>query len=132
MDATSAIAGSTKYAASTTTAMPASQPLKSGAKRKLNVRDEDDQPATVDKLGKQDLQTNARDSEKRMSENISRPTLDAANKVIEAKGPEAAVLRKDGRNGKDKASGASTTVAATGRKALGPSKFYDNSKLGDD
>ncbi len=116
----------TKYTASPATAVPASQPLKSGAKRKLNAYDEDDQPTTVDEPGKQDLQLSARGSELRMSDNgITKPVLGGAIKVTGEKATEAAMrsnFGKDGKNSRDKAFGASATVTATGRKALGPSK----------
>ncbi len=116
----------TKYTASPATAVPANQPLKSSAKRKLNAYDEDDQPTTLNEPGKQDFQFSARGSELRMSGNdITKPVLGGAIRITGEKATEAAMrsnFGKDGKNSRDKASGAPATVTATGRKALGPSK----------
>ena len=112
----------TKDTASMAPAMTTSQPLKSGAKRKLNVRDDDNQAAIVDEPGKQDLQFNRRSSDLRMNDNSdTKPILSRATKAAIDKAPQAAIPSISGINCKE-ASGASATVTATGRKALGPSK----------
>lgn len=109
-----------RYTTSTAAAMPASQPLKSGAKRKLNARDDDNQPTTVNEPREQNLHVN---SEPRMSENsLTQPILSGAIKAAGQKAPENAVPSNSGKDGKEKASGVSATVTTTGRKALGPSK----------
>lgn len=112
---------STKITASMATDVPTTQPLKSGAKRKLNVRDDDDQPAVVDKLGKQDFQFNRRSSDLRMSDNKdTKPTLSRATKAASDKVSHATIPISIGKDGKERAFGASATVTATGRKALEP------------
>lgn len=105
------------------TNVPTSQPLKSSAKRKLNVRDDDDQPAVVEKLGKQDFQFNRRSSDLRMSDNnVTKPTLSRATKAASDQVHQAAIPSIFGKERKEKAIGTSATVTATGRKALEPSK----------
>ena len=115
---------SNRYTASTAAATTVIQPLKSGAKRKLNARDDDNQPIIVNEPRKQDCQVNS-DSEPRMSENgLTQPILSGAIKAAGQKAPETAVSSNSGKDGKEKASGASATVTMTGRRALGPSKCY--------
>lgn len=122
VDVKNAKLDSTKSTASMTTAMSTIPPLKSGAKRKLNVRD-DDQAAVVDEQGKQNFQLNPRSSDLRMSDDGNTNTIPSA--VIKAasdKIPQAAISSMSATNGKVKASGASASITATGRKALGLSK----------
>ena len=115
-------ADSAKHTISAATAMPASQPLKSGAKRKLNARDEDDQPTIVEP-GEQGHQLSARGSELRMSDNgFTRPPPSVVAKAIRDKASEAILSSNTSRDGKEKTSGASAMVTANGRKALGPSE----------
>ena len=124
VDVKNAKLDSTKSTASMTIAMATNQPLKSGAKRKLNVRD-DDQPAVVDEQGKQNYQLNHRSSDLRVSDDGNTNTIPST--VIKAAGDkisQAAVPSISGTNGKVKASGASASITATGRKALGLSKCY--------
>ena len=123
---------STKSATSTATAMPANQPLKTGAKRKLNVRDDDDQPAIADEPAKQDLYTNPRSSDLRMSDDgITKPTLSRSTEPVGEVAPQVAFPSIPGKDGKVKASGASATLTGTARKALGPSKCCRLSQIGD-
>lgn len=113
---------STKSTVSMAPAMSTSQPLKLGAKRKLNIRD-DDQAAVVDEPGKQNFQLNPQSSDLRKSDNGSTKTIpSAAIKTASDKLPQAAISVIAGTNEKEKPSGASATVTATGRKALGTSK----------
>lgn len=112
---------SNKGIASTATGVPASQHVKSGAKRKLNVRDDDDQAAGVDEPEKQDIQSNHRIPDPRMNEHSNtNPVISGATKAAIDKAPPAAVPSIFGKDSKEKVSGASATVTATGRKALGP------------
>lgn len=120
------------YAASMDTVVPAGQPLRSNAKRKLSVCDDDDQPTIVDDLRKQDSQLNCRGSERRVGDNgVSKPMLSGAIKAAGGeKAPEAGMPSNSGKDGKEKASAAPATVTATGRKALGPSKHCRQSQIG--
>ncbi len=119
----------TKDTASMAPAMTPSQPLKSGAKRKLNVRDDGNQAAIVDEPGKQDFQFNRGSSDLRMNDNSNtKPILSRATKVAIDKAPQAAIPSTSGIDCKEKVSGASAMVTATGRKALGPSKCCENPK----
>lgn len=120
------------YAASTATATPADQPLRSSAKRKLNVRDDDDQPVIVDDLGKQDSQLNCRGSERRVVNNgLTKSMLNETNKAAGGeKASEAGMPSTSGKDGKEKTSVAPATVTATGRKALGPSKQCRQPQIG--
>ena len=123
VDVKNAKVDSTTSTAPKTTAGSTSQPLKSGAKRKLNVRD-DDQPAMVDELGKQNFQFKPQSSDLRMSENGNTKAISGAVvKAASEKFPQAAISSILSTNGNEKASGASASVTATGRKALGSSKF---------
>ena len=116
-------ADSTKSTASIATNLPTSQPLKSGAKRKLNVRDDDEQSTVVEKLGKQDFHVNRRSSDLRISDNNNtKPTLSRATKAASDKVPQATILSISSNDGNEKAIGTFATVTATGRKALEPSK----------
>ena len=102
------------------TAILTSQPLKSGAKRKLNIRDEES-AAVVDEPGKQNLHFNSRSSDLRMSENgNTKPNIDDIFKATSDKNLQAAIPSISGSNGKETVS---ATAAATGRRALGPSKY---------
>ena len=109
--------------ASLATAMPASQPLKSSAKRKINARDDKDEATIVEEPGNQNVQLNRRGSDLRVSENnITKPIPSGPIKLAEGNACEAVLSSNCGKDGKEKASGASAAVMATGRKALGPSR----------
>ena len=114
---------STKYAAPTTTAMlPNQPPVKSGSKRKLIACDEDNQATMADESGKQDFQSGARDSDLRMSDvGTTQPIVNDAARATGRKIREAAMASNGGRDGRERASRASATVTAAGRKPLGPS-----------
>ena len=104
-------------------AIPTSQPLKSGAKRKLNVHDDDDPPAKVKEPEKRDISLDGRNSDLRMSDNgITTLLPGAAVKAVGERSSEAALRGNPGKDSKGKASVASATVTANSRKALGPSK----------
>ena len=109
--------------ASLATAMALSQPIKSSAKRKLNACDDKDEATIVEEPGKQNFQLNRRGSDLRVSENdITKPIPSGAIKLAEGNASEIVWSSNSGKEGKEKASGASATVTATGRKALGPSR----------
>ena len=132
VDVKTASVESTKSTTSTATAMPTHQSLKSGAKRKLNVRDDDNQGAIADELGKQEFQFKPRSSDLRMGDSgVTKPTVSKATKPVGDKAPQAAALSNSGKNGKEKVSGASATVTGGGRKALGPSKCCISSQIRD-
>lgn len=124
VDVKNANVDSTKSTASMATAMPTSQPLKSGAKRKLNVREDDDQSAVVDESRKQDFQFNHRSSDLGMSDkSIAKPILSKAINAASDKVPPAVIPSINVKGGREKAPGTSATVTASGRKTLGPSKY---------
>ena len=117
-----------EYTASTATALAPSQPMKPSTKRKLNARDDDDLPTMADERGKQGSQIDRRGSELPISDNgltksipsdiIKTADERVANAAIPSKGS------KDSKDGKGK-----LTVTATGRKALGPSKWCRRSNI---
>ena len=125
-DVKNASFGSSKDIPSVATAMPTSQPLKSGAKRKLNIRDEES-AAVVNEPGKQKLHLNSRSSDPRMSENgNAMQDTDVTVKAASDKNLQAAIPSMSGSNGKERVS---ATAAATGRRALGPSKYCQSCKI---
>ena len=108
------------------TAMPTSQPLKSGAKRKLNIRDEES-AAVVDDPGKQNLHLNPGSSDLRVSENgNTKRNIDDVIKAASDKNLQAAIPSISGSIGKERVS---VTAAATGRRALGPSKYFQKLQI---
>ena len=95
------------------------QPLKTSAKRKLDVRDEEEQ------MGKSDDQEmfhfRSKTAESRTSESAAaKPTMIRASKHSKERVNQAAITSTQTR--KDKATEAPTTTSITNRKALGPSK----------
>ena len=111
-----------EYTASVATALAASQPMKPSTKRKLNVRDDDDLPTMADERGKQGSQVSRRGSELLISDNG--PTKSIPSEIIRVADDRvagAAIPSKSGKDSKDDKS--KSTVTATGRKALGPSKW---------
>ena len=118
--------GPTKDIPSMATAMPMSQPLKSGAKRKLNIRDEES-AIVVDEPAKQNLHLNSRSSDPRMSENgNTKQDTDVIIKAASDKSLQAATPSISGSNVKERVP---ATAAATGRRALGPSKYCQSCKF---
>ena len=118
-----------KHTTSAATAIPPSQPFKTGAKRKLNARDEDDQPTIVEPED-EGHQLSARSSELGMSESvIARPNPSVVAKATRDKALGAIFPSNSSRDGKEKTSGASATIMANGRKALGPSECCAGCKL---
>ena len=97
------------------------QPLKSGAKRKLNVRDEEDQPVRSDDQEKETFQFNRKIADSRMNEstaakpNISRTSKPARDKVSQ-------VATGGSQVRKDRAAETPAIATTNNRKALGPSK----------
>ena len=122
-----------EYTASIATAMAPSQPMKSSTKRKFNARDDDDLPTMADERGKQGSQLNRRGSELPISDNsLTNPIPSDIIKAADEKVADAAIPSKGGKDGKDSKDGKSkSTVTATGRKALGPSKWYRRSNIGE-
>lgn len=95
------------------------QPLKSGAKRKLNVRDEEEQ------MGRSDDQEmfhfKSKTADLRTSESAaSKSTMTRTNKQTKERLNQATVVSAQAR--KDRATEVPTTTTITNRKALGPSK----------
>ena len=95
------------------------QPLKSGAKRKLNVCDEEEQ------MGRSDDQEmfhfKSKTADLRTSESAaSKSTMTRTNKQTKERVNQAAVVSAQAR--KDRATEVPTTTTITNRKALGPSK----------
>ena len=97
------------------TALSAGQPLKSGAKRKLNARDDED---PVEKISeKDDFRFNRRSAPSTTGEN----SLEADKKgqsIIQKVSQDLATVREMSR---DKSKTAPLTATVTARKALGPS-----------
>ena len=95
------------------------QPLKTGAKRKLDVRDEEEQ------MGRSDDQEmfhfRSKTADLRTSESAAaKSTITRTSKPSKERVNQAAVASTQVR--KDKATEAPTTTNMTNRKALGPSK----------
>ena len=98
------------------------QPLKSGAKRKLNMRDdEEDQPIIPDDHEKDAFQFDRRIADSRASESaVAKPNTIRANKSAREKVMQPAAGGAQIR--RDKATEAPAMVTSSNRKALGPSK----------
>ena len=114
-------AKSSQEATSRDSGVATGQPLKSGAKRKLNVRDEEDQPVRSDNQEKETFQFSRRIADSRTNEStaakpnisrISKPARDKANQVATG-GPQVR---------KDRATETPAIATTNNRKALGPSK----------
>ena len=111
-----------EYTASTATALAPSQPTKPSTKRKFNARDDDDLPTMADERGQQGSQLNRRGSEIPISD--SGLTKSISSEVIKAADERVADAAIPSKGGKDCKEGkGKSTVTATGRKALGPSKW---------
>ncbi len=92
------------------------QPLKSGAKRKLNARDDED---PVEKISeKDDFRFNRRSAGSTTSENSLE--ADKGHSIIQKVSQDIATVREMSR---DKSKAAPLPTTTTARKALGPSKF---------
>ena len=95
------------------------QPLKTGAKRKLDVRDEEEQMGRSDDQEMFHFRSKPADS--RTSESaVAKSTIIRASK--HSKEREAAIASTQAR--KDKATEAPTLTSISNRKALGPSKCH--------
>ena len=95
------------------------QPLKTSAKRKLDVRDEEEQ------MGRSDDQEmfhfRSKTADLRTSESAAaKPTITRTSKHSKERVNQAAIASTQAR--KDKATEAPTTTSITNRKALGPSE----------
>lgn len=96
------------------------QHLKSGAKRKLHVRDEEDQPHRSDDQAKDAFQFDRKASEAHSAEvNIAKPNPSRPNKSANERVPQTTVARTQLR--KEKYTEAPAGSIATNRKVLGPS-----------
>ena len=95
------------------------QPLKTSAKRKLDVRDEEEQ---MDRSDDQEMfHFRSKTADSRTSESAAaKPTIIRASKHSKERVNQAAIASTQAR--KDKATEAPTTTSITNRKALGPSK----------
>ena len=95
------------------------QPLKTGAKRKLNVRDEEEEVARSD--GQEMFQFKSKNADLGTSESAAaKSTMNRISKQTKEKANQAAAVSAQVR--KDKATEVPTTTTITNRKALGPSK----------
>ena len=95
------------------------QPLKTGAKRKLNVRDEEEEVVRSDDQEMFHFKSKTTDS--RTSESIAaKSTIIRTSRQTKERAHQAAVVSAQAR--KDKATEVPTTTTITNRKALGPSK----------
>ena len=95
------------------------QPLKTSAKRKLDVRDEEEQ---MDRSDDQEMfHFRSKTADSRTSESAAaKPTIIRASKHSKERVNQAAIASTQAR--KDKATEAPTTTSIANRKALGPSK----------
>ena len=119
-----------EYTASTATALAPSQLTKPSTKRKFNARDDDDLPTMADERGQQGSQLNRRDSEIPISDSgLIKSIPSEMIKAADERVADAAVPSKGGKDGKD--GKGKSTVMATGRKALGPSKWCRRSNIGE-
>lgn len=119
-----------EYTAPIATALAPSQPMKPSTKRKFNARDED-LPTIAVERGQQGSQLNRRGSELPISDSgltksIPSEVIKAADEMV----ADAAIPSKGGTDGKD--GKGKSTVTATGRRALGPSKWYRLSDIGEE
>ena len=97
------------------------QPLNSGAKRKLNMRDEENQPGIPDDHEKDVFQLDRRIADSRASESaVAKPNLNRTNKLAIEKEMQPAAGGAQIR--RDRATEAPFMVTSSNRKALGPSE----------
>ncbi|KAK4692703.1 hypothetical protein P7C71_g4557, partial [Lecanoromycetidae sp. Uapishka_2] len=97
-----------------------SQPLKSGAKRKLHVREEEDQPRKFDDQAKDAFQFNRKASEASSAEMpATKPNLNRTSKPINEKASQTAAGNSQFRKEKPTEAPISSTTTG-GRKILGP------------
>ena len=114
--------------ASIAPAMAPSQPMKPSTKRKFNAREEDHLSTMADERGKQGSLLNRRGSELPICENgLTKSIPSEVIKAADERVADAAIPSKDGKDSKD--SKGKSTVTATGRKALGPSKCCRRSDI---
>ena len=96
-----------------------SQPLKTGAKRKLNVRDEEEEMVRPD--DQEMFHFKSKTADLRTSESAAaKPSMIRTSKQTKERTSQAAVVSAQAR--KDKATEVPVTTTMTNRKALGPSK----------
>ena len=119
-----------EYTASTATTLAPSQPMKPSTKRKFNARD-DNLPTMADERGQQGSQPNSRGSELPISDSgLTKSIPSEVIKAADVRVADAAIPSKGGKDGKDGKDGkGKSMVTATGRKALGPSKWYRRSNI---
>ena len=100
----------------------ADQPLKSGAKRKLNVREEEERPESRESRDESGSQSIRRDAESRGDDRLdANPAVNDTGKPSINKPSSAPPLSK--RDGKDKLMDVPPTKTTSNRRALGPSKI---------
>jgi len=103
-------------------ALGVDQPLKSGAKRKLNVRDDGETPEPIENRDNNGELSNSRGVELTTSERgDAKPITTKASKSINSKASLARPLST--QVGKEKPIDAPASSMSSNRKALGPSKF---------
>lgn len=102
--------------------------LKSGAKRKLNIREENDTSDAIGNPDKEGFQSNRRNTDLRKSENgLSKPTISKTCKPVNANAAPA--IPSDIQIEKEKPTEVNTAGTTKIRKPLGPSKCLINSLL---
>lgn len=100
------------------------QTLKSGAKRKLNVRDDDDEPRGVDRPEKDEFQFSRNITESKKNENtISKSIATSSGKPANDKSSQ--VLCPGAEVSKEKAAEGPVKITSTSRKALGTSNLMN-------
>lgn len=96
--------------------------LKSGAKRKFNIREEEENPEPTRDRDESEVQFIRENAESRKSDRgYSTSTVNSTAKAVSSKSSSAPSLTT--REGRDKPIDAPTANIMTTRKALGPSKF---------
>ncbi len=97
------------------------QALKSGAKRKLNIREEDDPSEGIDTLQKEDFQYSRRISDlRRLDTATSKPIISNPSKSAESKTNQTVPSSRQHR--REKSVDVPTASVTNTRKVLGPSK----------
>jgi len=98
------------------------QPLKSGAKRKLHVRDEEDQPRRSEDEEKIAFQFSRKASESRLSEtNTTKPNPSKTSKLVNERVSQNTAANIQSR--RDKSIDVGAMPNTTNRKVLGPSEL---------
>ncbi len=97
------------------------QPLKSGAKRKFDVREEDNSSEAMDILETEAFQNNRRNSDiRRLDTATSKPTI---NRVSRSESKTSQTVLSSRQHQREKSVDLPTASVTNTRKALGPSKY---------